>query len=130
MPILPANQSQLIDVPIFNAIVPREGPKALAITAPFTAQNTSFDINLLLTQSQQFMSQVQAVFVDNSANADQVTISTQVLGQTLRIPPGSQAYLPLPVAKNDVLTVATAGEVNVQFIFLNVPVPAAVWAVA
>jgi hypothetical protein len=127
--IIPASNSQLFDTPIFNALVPHEGPKALGLVAPFTALLTEFQVNLLLTQSQQFMSMVQAVFVDNSANAATVTISTQTLNQNLIIPPVSQAYLPLLVAKNDVVLVSSLGQVNVGLIFLNIPVPAAVWAV-
>lgn len=128
-PILPPSSAQLFDTPIFNAQVPSEGPKGLGVVAPFTVDTPVFEINLLLTQSQRFMSGVQSVFVDNSQNGSDVTINCQTLNQNLTIPSNSQAYLPLLVAKNDVLTVSSIGEVSVSFIFCNIPLPAAVWNV-
>jgi len=128
-PMIPANSSQLFDTPIFNAQVPKEGPRGMGIVAPFTNTAIEFDINLLLTQSQQFMSLVQAFFCDNSLNGSSVTIRTGTLNQSVIIPANSQAYLPLLVAKNDTITVSSMGEVPVTFVFLNVPVAAAVWAV-
>lgn len=129
MPTLPSNSSQLFDTPIFNALIPAEGPKALSIVAPFDGSGGSFDVNLLLTQSQQFMSMVQAVFIDNSLNASGVVITSSGVNQTLKCPAHSQAYLPLLVTKNGALNVQSAGAANVTFIFLNVPLPAIVWAV-
>ena len=130
MSILPQGQANLIDYPIFNAQVPKEGPKAIALVAPFTSSAQSFDVNLLLTQSLQFMSLVQAVFVDNSANAVGVTITVTQIGQQLKVPANSQGYLPLLVTKNSKLTISSTvtTAANVTVIFLNVPVPAAVWA--
>ena len=131
MAVLPQNGSALIDYPIFNAQVPKEGPKALSIVAPFTTAIQSFDVNLLLTQTQLYMSLVQAAFIDNSANSAAVSITIEQLGQTVTVPANSQAYLPLLVTKNSKLVISSpvTGDVNVTVIFLNVPVPAAVWAV-
>lgn len=127
--ILPIGASQLYDTPISNGTVPKEGPKALSMIAPFDVNNASFTLNLTLTQSQQFMSIIQSLFCDNSANADPVTFTSVELGQQIIIPPLSQAYLPLLFAKNGTLVIASAGQVSVPFILLNVPVAAAVWAV-
>jgi hypothetical protein len=127
--ILPAAGSQLFDAAVFNAQIPKEGPKATAVVIPFTSTDTSFDLNLLLTQSQQFMSLVQAAFVDNSDNPADLEIVTSVLFQSLIIPAGSQAYVPLLTPKNATLTFNSTGAVTVRVILLNVPVPAAVWSV-
>lgn len=127
MPTLPANGANLFDVAISNAVIPPEGPKAMAVLADFSA-SASFDINLLLTQSQQFMTAVQAVFIDNADNGSPVTIKSSVINQRLICPPNSQGYFPLMVAKNGTLSVSSSGAVKVAFIFLNVPVPAAVWS--
>ena len=71
MPTLPTSQSQYFDTAVFNAQVPKEGPKAMGVTAAFgngPGQAAEYDINLYLTQAQQYMTQVSSVFVDNSEN--------------------------------------------------------------
>ena len=130
MPTLPSSNQNYFDTAIFNASIPKEGPKALGVVAPFgsgSGRAASFDINLLLTQSQGYMSIVQAVFVDNSLNSDEVAIGVSVIGQSLKVPANAQAYLPLLVPKNATITVASAGDANVGFVFVNVPLPACVW---
>lgn len=135
MNVIPPSSSNLFDVAIYNGQVPKEGPKALGVNAPFDDTHTSFVVNLLLTETQKFMSGVQAVFVDNSLNGDAVTITTATLNQQLQVPAGSQAYLPLLVADKDTITISSQGGVdadatiNVPIIFCNIPLPAAVWAV-
>jgi len=129
MPNSAANSGQqYFDTPVFNAMVPKEGPKALAINAPFTSQNTSFSIDLTLSQTQQYMSLVQGLFVDNSLNADIVEISIGGnTGQNIKFPAGGQGYIPILASKPTSFVVTSEGGVNVLFIFLNVPVPAIIW---
>jgi hypothetical protein len=113
-------------VPVFNATIPKEGPKSLPVTCDFSVVGT-YDIDLTLIQSQQRMSVVQSVFVDNTLNGQKTTITINGNSQTLVIPAGGQAYLPLLAAKPTIITVASTGGVVVPMIFLNVPVPACVW---
>lgn len=123
-----ASGTQYYDTPVFNALVPKEGPKALAINAPFTSQNSSFSIDLTLSQTQQYISVVQGLFVDNSLNADIVEISIGGnTGQVIKFPAGGQGYIPILASKPTNFVVSTQGAVNVLFIFLNVPVPAIIW---
>lgn len=126
MPNLPSNSSQYFDAQVFNGLIPPEGPKVVPLSADFSAA-ASYTINFLLTQSQQFMSQIVSVFVDNSTNDQEVSITVGVINQVLKIPAHSQAYLPLFAPKNTVLTVASTGAHVVGFFFVNVPLPAAVW---
>jgi hypothetical protein len=113
-------------VPVFNATIPKEGPKSLPVTCDFSVVGT-YDIDLTLIQSQQRMSVVQSVFVDNTLNGQKTTVTINGNSQTLVIPAGGQAYLPLLAAKPTIITVASTGGVVVPMIFLNVPVPACVW---
>ncbi len=119
--------SQYFDTAVFNALVPKEGPKAMAINCPF-ASATEFSIDLTLSQTQKYLSLVQGVYIDNSLNADAVTL---VCGggtsQKIVFPPNAQGYLPLLVSRPTTFTVSSAGGVNVPIIFLNVPVPAIIW---
>lgn len=129
MDILPSNSAQLYDIAITNAQIPKEGPKALPLGIPFSDTKLIFKLNFLLTMGQQYMSQVQGVYVDNAANSEPVTFNVGVINQTLEFPANSQGYIPLLVPKNAELTVASEGAVTVRMIFLNVPVPAQIWSV-
>lgn len=112
--------------PVFNAERPKEGPKAVGVSCDFSA-STTFTANFLLSQAQQQMSMIQSVFVDNSLNAHDVDISVDVINQLLKVPPNSQGYFPLLAPKNTKLTLSSSGGVKVDFIFINVPMPAACW---
>ncbi len=127
MPVIPTTGSQLYDQAIYNAQVPKEGPKACPIQLVFTAADVEFEIDLLLTQSQQFMSQVQAIFADNSQNPNDLVIVAQGINVPLRIPPLSQAYLPFLCPKNAKITASSTGETTLSIVLVNVPLPACVW---
>jgi hypothetical protein len=113
---------------VFNALVPREGPKALAVSVPFASGSGPFTADLTLTQSQGYMSVVQGIYIDNSGNTNDVlNITCSGTGQTIAFPAGGQGYIPLIVAKPSTFTFASEGTANVNAIFLNVPVPAIIW---
>lgn len=123
---IPSFGQQLYSVPIFNAQIPPEGPRAVNLLVPFS-QGSSFTSNLLMAQSGKIISQIQALFVDNASNSHTVTITTGVLGQRLIFPSTSAGYVPLLAAKNDILTFSTTGTTDIHIQLINVPVPAAVW---
>jgi hypothetical protein len=127
--VVPPNAAQLFDVAVYNAQVPKEGPKVCPVSCDFSV-NSAYDLNLLLTQSQQYMSQVQGAFIDNSTNDQQVNIFVDVVNITYKIEPNSQAYLPMLVPKNATISmIDPSGESTavVNFAFYNVPMPAAFW---
>jgi hypothetical protein len=116
------------DSPIFNGPTPPEGAKAMAVNCPFTSQNTAFNIDLTLSQTQNYISLIQGVFIDNSENADVVSITSNgATNQKIEFPAGAQGYVPLLATKPTSFTVASAGAVTVPIIFLNVAVPAIIW---
>lgn len=127
--VIPADASQLFDTAVFNAQVPREGPKSVAMVFPFTDSITSFQVNMLLTTSQQYLSLIQSAIIDNSLNSEPLSINISVINWTVKIPPFSQAQISLTSPKNCIFTVTSEGAVFVPIQFLNVPIAAAVWSV-
>lgn len=134
--VLPPEGTNLYQVPISNGTIPPEGPKAVGVVAPFGdgSGNETYSFNALLTETQGFMKSIQSMFVDNSVNGDAVVITARQLGAAITVPANSQAYLPILVAPKDVITISSAsggGDTPspVTVIFVNVPLPAAVWAV-
>lgn len=127
----PGQVAQTYDTAIANAQMPPEGPKALACQFLFTATQQTFTQQMYLTSSQQYMSQVQGAFVDNSENSEPVFIKTEVLGQVVKFPAASQGYIPLlcPFKANIDVSSAVVNPALVTIFFLNVPVPALIWEV-
>jgi hypothetical protein len=117
------------DTPIFNAAIPPEGPKALPFTFPFVGTEAEFTVELTLTQTQQFLSIVQGAYVDNSLNDTPFSITASGTGQVLTIPPYTQGYLPVMVAKPTSFVISGACENEVGVIFYNIPVPSLLWDV-
>lgn len=115
------------DTPQIKQRIPREGPKAIPVTAPFALGVDDFTFNILLTTGQKYISLISTVYVDNKDNSESVDIVTGVLAQRLRVPKGAQAYLPLLAAQNDALTLSSDGAAAVGFDFINVQIPALVW---
>lgn len=119
--------------PIANALVPREGPKMVPITVPFGQDGIlEFEIDLTLTVSQGKMDVVQAVFIDNTnggANTSSVlTLTSDTTGQRLTLPAGYQGYFPLLAGQQPKFHVAATDAQPAYIAFLNVPVPAMIWA--
>lgn len=114
------------DTEVIKAQIPREGPRAAPFQIPFDG-TLSYDLNMLLTTGQRFLSVIVMVWCDNSANTQNVVLVASVLNQRLVFPAGSQAYLPLLVAQNATLHLESGGAAIVQFTPLNVPTPAIVW---
>lgn len=118
--------NQFVDYPIFNQLVPKEGPKTVPFTFDFTAQN-QYLIDLQNQQSRSFISIVQSIYVRNPGTVT-VTIIFDVAGQQIDFPPQSAGYLPVLVTNPPRFSVTSSGGAsNVQLQLLNVPMPAAIW---
>jgi hypothetical protein len=111
---------------VYNAVIPKEGPKSVSVPLNF-ALNASFLLDFTLAYLQTTMTVVQAVWVDNSLNASEVTISVDNTGQSIKVPPNAQGTFPVIAAIRPRITVASAGNVVVPTLWLNVPLPLAVW---
>lgn len=113
-------------VGIYNALVPKEGPKAVSLALDFT---TVQSILIDFTQAYQStsISIVQSVFVDNSANPSAFSLLVEGTREHLVVPPLSQAVLPIISAVRAKITAVTTSGRIVPVIFLNVPLPQGVW---
>lgn len=114
--------------PIFNAVVPIEGPKNVFINVPFSTAAGPYGVDLGQLIRQGLMTCVQTLFVDNSAGSDSVTIQVEGTSQKLVIPPQSQAVVPAFAQKDARFTITSSGSTDVGINFLNVPLPTAVWS--
>lgn len=110
----------------YNAMVPKEGPKVIPITAQLGV-NTSVLMDFSQLQQQGKISFIQGVMVDNSANTAALTIQSQTMNQKIVIPPNSQAILPVFVTNPPIFLISSIGGVNVPLFFFNIPLPAQVW---
>lgn len=122
MTVDPSNQQ----IAIYNALVPKEGPKAVPVNLDFTLA-TSFLIDFTQAYLKQSMSVIQTLWVDNFANAQAVIFTVAGTSQTIEVPPNSQGSFPIISAIRAKITVTSTTAGIVRCIFLNVPLPAAVW---
>lgn len=114
---------------VFNALVPKEGPKSVFLPLDFT---TVSEVLVDFTQAYEktVMTVVQTVWCDNSANSVPVSFTVQGTGQTVIVPAGAQATLPVIAAIRPKITVENSGGGILPCIFLNVPLPAVVYGVS
>lgn len=114
--------------PVFNAAVPKEGPKAIPLRLDFTAVET---ILVDLTQQQQAakISFLQGAFIDNSQNLSSFSIRAGQSQQTITIPPQSQAFVPLLLPNPPQFLCSSLGSAIVTIVVLNIPMDIAVWSV-
>lgn len=121
-------QGQFFDVPVANALIPKEGPRAVSVVAPFTVSATTFLIDFQQTQTLQKMSVIQTLFVDNFKNPQPLTILCSGTNELITFPAFAQGYIPvLAVAPSTNFNIATTGAVSVALIFLNVPINPIIW---
>lgn len=123
-----SNDSTINQLPlgVFNAMVPEEGPKVVPLTLDMTVFQ---DLTVDLTNQQQSgkFSFIQTLMVDNTANTQPVTITTNIIGQRLVIPAGQEAILPIFIGNPPKFRVQTTGAVVLNMWVLNVPLQSQVW---
>lgn len=125
----PSLQNVYQPISVFNALVPKEGPKAVPYNMNFTT-GAAFTADLRQTVSQGYISVIQSVWIDNSANSDTLSMTVQGTNFTINAPAYSQGFYPVTVGPQPVFqfsSASTSAAVAVEF--LNVPVPASVWTV-
>lgn len=104
--------------PVFNALVPAEGPRIVTVAFDFTAAPAFYvDFQLLIASGK--MRCVASVFVDNSANGSELLLNVQGTNQTLKVPAHSQGTFPLYCIAIPRITVSTAGSALVTVLFSN-----------
>jgi hypothetical protein len=107
--------------------IPDEGPKSIAVLLDFS-QGTQFTLDLQNLIQRNFISMIQGIFIDNSANGSTLAVSFGGAGQSIKIAPNRQGYFivlcPNPV--NQIVFTSTGG-VAVSVNLLNFPVTNSDW---
>ncbi len=109
---------------------PEKGPRSFPITFDFS-KGTTLSINLLQQVQKDDLEFIQAVFVDNSTNFAELSITDSITGEKLIWPAGSQGYLPFMCGGNPVFTVTSlASELSIPAQLLTFALPAILWSVS
>lgn len=112
---------------VMGAMVPPEGPRALAVGLDFSA-TTQYSLDLQNIQQRNFFSMLQSLFVDNSLNPSSLTINFPNTGQNLIFEAGEQAYIGVLCQNPAKLVFTSAGNVaGIVVYLLNYPVTNEVW---
>ena len=114
---------------IYNGPIPREGPKAIPINLSFAAANT-YQIDFTSLQQRGLITQLQAVWIDNSNNNQPVTLTNLSSQQAVKVPAGFQGTVPIFAPNPPQFSAQSTGNGTVQFLFLNVPVISMNWNAA
>ena len=120
--VTPSNQQTAI----YNALVPKEGPRTILTPLDFTA-SASILIDFTQAYENTSFSVVQSVWVDNFANASPVVFTVASTGQTIEVPANAQGVFPVIAAIRPKITITSAGNVIVPCLWLTVPLPVGVW---
>jgi len=115
--------------PSFNNKTPKEGPRYIPMTFDFTEADT-WDVDLMQIQQQGKISTLQAFYVDNSVNTEELTITMGLGGQVIKVQPGYQGYMTALVNNVPKFSVSSPGGVSAIVFALNFPVVNDLWAAA
>jgi len=108
-------------------VAPKEGPMAIPLTLDFTAQNTyTYDATAQQMNGQR-ISIFQTIFVDNSLATVPLSITVANTQQTVKIPGGSQAYIPISCTSKLSVTFASTSGLVLYAEILNIPMNGMVW---
>lgn len=120
------NPTQFAQIPVFGALIPKEGPRSIPLSLDFTTQQ-SYVVDLTVPVQQKQISLIQSVFIDNSQNSTPVSAVCNQTGQKVVCPPNAQGVFPLLAPNPPVITFSSIGAVVVQAQLLNIPYQPQVW---
>lgn len=112
----------------FNAVLPAAGPVCYPQNLDFrTLAETEIDLQSEIVAGH--IAFVSGFYIDNSQNANPITIVVDTTFQSITIPAGKQAYMPTLSATSAKFTITTeaAADLIVPFYVLNFPVWPMVW---
>lgn len=114
-----------------NAIIPREGPKAIATRLNFSnASEIVIDGEQVVARGQ--ISFLQGMFVDNADNAVGITFTFTPTNQRIVVPANTQGYYAI-LQGNPPRITANMAQLNNRFVgitFYNVPIQQHSWTTA
>lgn len=116
---------------IANVVVPAGGPKCIPTYCDFSnVAQILLDGQLIVSQGK--IEYLQGVFIDNSANLNNLSITMSTTNQVLICPKKSQGYFSIMVPDPPQMIAATTqtNGLVIPLFFYNVPIQPAVWSVA
>jgi hypothetical protein len=126
-----ANLSNLQSVQLTrNQLVPDEGPKAIPLLLDYTGAVTEYDLDLLQTIQQGFISMVQTLYIDLSQSSNDLTVVVNGSNQIVVAKAGTQGYYQV-LAPNPAKFAfqSASGGVIIPVFLINVPIAGVVWLV-
>src|SRR5690606_9635384 len=120
-----ASQS-IVDFGVYNAVIPNKGPRTIPVNVDLTSVN-SVSLDLTLQMERSIMQPVQTIFIDNSSNSEEFSVTVSLVNQTVKCPPYSQGYFPLIAPAPVTLTFYSTGATSVPVQLINMPMPLGVW---
>jgi len=114
------------DLPLADKV----GPRALAFTIAGVSSTNPVTFDLVRELEGEQTRNIQAVFIDNSANANDLTLScADIPGMSVIARANKQAILPFFGSSFGALKATTTNAVaqNIPVLFLNTPQPYAQW---
>lgn len=118
--------AQLVSFAVGNGLQPKKGPKTFPVTLAFSA-NTSILVDLSTSENLGEGEFIQCIYVDNSLGPRSVNITSQITGQILTWPAGTQGYAPVLSCQPSKFSCASSGSVDVLAQFITMPMPAQMW---
>ena len=115
---------------IANVVVPAGGPKCVPTNVDFSnAAQVVLDGQQIVQNGR--IEYLQGVFVDNSANVNNLSLTMSTTGQVIIVPKQSQGYFSIMVPDPPQIVAATVqANIVIPMFFYNVPIQPAVWSVA
>jgi hypothetical protein len=114
---------------IANMVVPAGGPKCVPVNVDFTAvASVQLDGQQIVTQGR--IEYLQGVFIDNSANINNLSLTMSTTNQVIICPKKSQGYFTIMVPDPPQIIAATPIGLVIPMFFYNIPIQPAVWSVA
>lgn len=111
---------------VHNGLAPKTLPRSLMRTIDFTINKTVI-VNLIKDKDADIIEWVQTIYVDNSQSGDPLIITCTQTQQTVTIPAGYQAYLPV-LSNEPVFSMTSASGLLIDVHFLTAAYPAAIWS--
>ncbi|HEY6019841.1 MAG TPA: DUF1859 domain-containing protein [Candidatus Paceibacterota bacterium] len=102
------------------------GRRAIHVLIDFTL-GLSFKLDLSQVQSQGGMDSVQTLYIDNASNTGSLTILMGLTNQSIILPAGAQAYMPVLQGNPPIIQFTSTAAVPVNIQLLNFFIPPAAW---
>jgi hypothetical protein len=115
---------------IANMVVPAGGPKVVPTLVDFSnAASVTLDGQQIVSQGK--IEYLQGVFIDNSANVNNLSLLMSTTNQLIICPKKSQGYFSIMVPDPpQIIASTTQANIQIPMFFYNIPIQPAVWSVA